>query len=571
MDVLLITANLRRMSKPVDLKSTLNLPRTAFPMKANLPQAEPRQLEEWQQNRLYQQILDARNGMPLFVLHDGPPYPTGTIHLGTGLNKILKDLIVKTKSMAGHYAPYVPGWDCHGLPIETKVEKELGGKGKVPPAEFRKLCREFAMKYVDQHRRDFKRLGVLARWEDSYLTMSNSYEAKIAETFVDFLERGYIYRGLKPVYWCIYDNTALAEAEVEYEDHTSPSIWVRYPVVEFPAAKPAGKGGFYAIVWTTTPWTLPASMALAFNAKLQYALAPDDKGDVYIVAADLLKSVADATGLKFVGDVQSFPGSAFASVKFKHPFLDRVIPGVLGEHVTLEQGTGIVHTAPGHGTEDFYTGQEYGLETYAPLDDRGGFVEGPPGDKRKNVFEANPFIIERLHERGALLWEAKLQHSYPHCWRCHNPVIFRATEQWFINMDRGSAAVPEPKGPALRQLALAEIKKVKRIPAWGDERMTSMGAERPDSSISRQRFWGVPIIAFTCEKCGKRLENIAALRNVIRWFEKEGADAWYTHPAEELLPKGTKCPCGASSWRKENDILDVWFESGTSHLAVLTA
>ncbi len=561
------------MSKPLDLKSTLNLPRTAFPMKANLPQAEPRQLEEWQQNRLYEKILEARTGRPLFVFHDGPPYPTGEIHLGTGMNKILKDLVVKSKSMAGFRAPYVPGWDCHGLPIETKVEKELGGKGKVPPAEFRKLCREFAMKYVDQHRRDFKRLGVLARWEDPYLTMSNSYEAKIAETFVDFLERGYIYRGLKPVYWCIFDNTALAEAEVEYEDHTSPSIWVRYPVVEFPALKPGGKGkgGFYAIVWTTTPWTFPAIMALAFNAKLQYALARDDKGDVYIVAADLLKSVADATGLKFIDpNSPTFPGSTFTLAKFQHPFLDRVIPGVLGEHVTLEQGTGIVHTAPGHGTEDFYTGQEYGLETYAPLDDRGVFVEGPPEYKGKNVFEANPFIIALLRDRGALLGEGKLQHSYPHCWRCHNAVIFRATEQWFINMDRGSAAVPEPKGPALRQLALAEIKKVKWIPAWGEERMTSMVAERPDWCISRQRFWGVPIIAFTCEKCGKRLENIAALRNVIRWFEKEGADAWYTHPAEELLPPGTKCPCGASSWRKENDILDVWFESGTSHLAVLT-
>ena len=489
MDTLLNSTNLRPMSKPLELKSTLNLPRTAFPMKANLPQAEPRQLEEWQQTRLYEKILEARAGRPLFVFHDGPPYPTGEIHLGTGLNKILKDLVVKTKSMAGFRAPYVPGWDCHGLPIETKVEKELGGKGKVPPAEFRRLCREFAMKYVDQHRRDFKRLGVLARWDDPYLTMSNSYEAKIAETFVDFLERGYIYRGLKPVYWCIHDNTALAEAEVEYEDHTSPSIWVRYPVVESTAPKPGGKGGFYAIVWTTTPWTLPASMALAFNAKLQYTLATDDKGDVYIIASDLLKSVAEATGLKFVGTVQSFPGSTFALAKFKHPFLDRVVPGVLGEHVTLEQGTGIVHTAPGHGAEDFYTGQEYDLETYAPLDDRGVFIEGLPEYKGKNVFEANPAIISLLRDRGALLGEGKLQHSYPHCWRCHNPVIFRATEQWFINMDRGSATIPAPKAPPLRQLALAEIKKVKWIPGWGEERMTSMVADRPDWCISRQRFW----------------------------------------------------------------------------------
>ena len=546
------------MTTTPDLKSTLNLPRTAFPMKANLPQTEPLLLEEWGKTQLYQRIQQARAGAPTYVLHDGPPYPTGEITLGTGLNKVLKDLVVKSRTMAGFRSPSVPGWDCHGLPIETQVEKELGGKGKVSPAEFRKLCREFAGRYIENHRREFKRLGIFGLWEKPYFSMNFDYEARIAEAFLIFLEKGYIYRGLKPVYWCIYDTTALAEAEVEYEDHTSPSIWVRYPVADFSAPRP--KGGFYAIVWTTTPWTLPASMALAFNAKLQYALAIDDKGDAYIVAADLIKSVAEATGLKLVATAQSFPGSTFALAKFKHPFLDRVIPGVLGEHVTLEQGTGIVHTAPGHGAEDFHTGQEYGLETYAPLDDRGVFVEGLPEYKGKDVFAANPHIVALLKERGALLAESKLQHSYPHCWRCHRPVIFRATEQWFINLEH----------TRLRERALEEIKKVKWKPGWGEERLSSMIATRPDWCVSRQRFWGVPLIIFTCENCGQHFDDYAALRNVVRWFEREGADAWYRHSAEELLPPGARCnKCGGTRWRKETDILDVWFDSGTSHYAVL--
>jgi isoleucyl-tRNA synthetase len=558
------------MAKPLDLKSTLNLPKTDFPMKAKLPEREPEQLAAWEQMGLYQRILESRQGAPLFVFHDGPPYPTGEIHLGTGLNKILKDLVVKTKTMAGFRTPYIPGWDCHGLPIETKVEKELGGKGKVSAAEFRRMCREFAAGYIDAHRREFKRLGIFGQWEKPYLTMNPDYEACIAGAFLTFLEKGYVYRGLKPVYWCIYDRTALAEAEVEYEDHTSPSIWVRYPVAEYPPSLLQPKGGFYAIVWTTTPWTLPASMALAFNAQIKYVLAEDDKGDVYIVAEELADSVSTVTGLRFVSKAGPFSGSTFASAKFKHPFLDRVIPGVLAEHVTLEQGSGIVHTAPGHGAEDFYTGQEYGLETLAPIDDEGRFVDGLPAYKGKSVFEANSPIIDLLKERGALLSAGKLTHSYPHCWRCHNPVIFRATEQWFIQLDGGSATVPAPKAPPLRSLALEEIKKVKWTPAWGEERIHNMIADRPDWCISRQRFWGVPLIIFYCDACGKRLEDFQALRHVLPFFEREGADAWYTHPAEELLPAGTKCPgCGAAKWRKETDILDVWFDSGTSHLAVL--
>ena len=558
------------MSKPVNLKSTLNLPRTDFPMKANLPQNEPRILAQWEQGRLYERIQQARAGEPSYILHDGPPYPTGTIHLGTALNKILKDMVVKSKTMAGFRAPYVPGWDCHGLPIETQVEKELGGKkGRVAPVEFRRICREFALRYVDQHRRDFKRLGVLGRWEDPYLTMSNGYEACIADAFLSFLEKGYVFRGLKPVYWCIHDRTALAEAEVEYEDHTSPSIWVRYRAIDLTSPLTAQEKGLYALVWTTTPWTLPASMALAFGAEINYVVTADEQGDTYIVAEPLLDRVAQETGLRFHGRGGPLRGRTFTQVQFRHPFLDRVIPGVLGAHVTLEQGSGIVHTAPGHGAEDFAVGQEYGLETYAPLDDNGRFTEGLPEYKGKTVFDANAAIVELLKSRGALVAESKLRHSYPHCWRCHNPVIFRATEQWFIQLDGGSASVPAPKGKPLRQLALDEIPKVKWTPEWGRERIHEMIAHRPDWCISRQRVWGVPLVIFYCEKCGKRLQDFGALRQVVRWFEREGADAWYTHSAEELLPKGIVCPCGSEKWHKESDILDVWFDSGSSHLAVL--
>jgi isoleucyl-tRNA synthetase len=562
------------MAEPLELKKTLNLPKTEFPMKASLPQNEPKQLSAWQDSRLYERILDARKGKPLFVLHDGPPYPTGEIHLGTGLNKILKDLIVKTKSMVGHYAPYVPGWDCHGLPIETQVEKELGGKGKVPPAEFRKLCRSFAARFVEQHKKDFKRLGVFGRWNDPYLTMSHEYEATIAGAFLDFIEKGYVYRGRKPVYWCIHDSTALAEAEVEYEDHTSPSIYVRYKLVQDGAnadkipSELKGKN-VYAIIWTTTPWTIPASMALAFNPAFEYAAVETD-GEVEIVAHQLQHSVWEAIGRKRPGTpLKTYPGQYLAKeagLRFQHPFLDRIEPAVLADYVELDQGTGIVHTAPGHGVDDFNTGQKYGLDIYAPLDDKGVFLEGLPEYKGKDVFTANPIIVKLLADRDALLGNSEYKHSYPHCWRCHNPVIFRATEQWFIKMDQAAHGGSK----TLRAEALEEIHQVRWIPAWGEDRMYEMIRERPDWCVSRQRFWGVPIIVFYCDACGKRLENFKALHNVVKWFEKEGADAWYSHTPEELLPVGTRCSCGASKWRKENDILDVWFDSGSSCLAVLT-
>ncbi|HKE09643.1 MAG TPA: isoleucine--tRNA ligase [Candidatus Acidoferrum sp.] len=553
------------MTEPLDLKKTLNLPKTDFPMKASLPQNEPKQLEAWQSANLYEQILAARAGKPLFVLHDGPPYPTGTIHLGTGLNKILKDMIVKSRSMAGHRAPYIPGWDCHGLPIETQVEKELGGKGKVSPAEFRKRCREYATRYVEQHKRDFKRLGVFGRWNDPYLTMSHEYEATIAGAFLDFMEMGYVYRGRKPVYWCIYDNTALAEAEVEYEDHTSPSIWVTFKVVGGGKGEATKIGSdVSAVIWTTTPWTIPHNRALAFHPDFDYVVMATEKGKL-LLAADRVAALQADCGLKHADELARFKGRDFEGMKFQHPFLPIQVPGLLADYVTLDQGSGIVHTAPGHGADDFVSGQKYNLEIYAPIDDKGVYTEGLPEYKGKDVFAANPIVVKLLGDRGALLGHHSYKHSYPHCWRCHHPVIFRATEQWFINMDQAAHG----RQKTLRQESLEEIHGVKWIPGWGEDRIYEMIEKRPDWCVSRQRFWGVPIIVFFCEGCGRQLQDFTALRNVVKWFEKEGADAWYTHSPEELLPAGAKCSCGAVKWRKENDILDVWFDSGSSHLSVL--
>jgi len=548
------------MPPTLKLKDTLNLPRTDFPMKANLPQTEPRQLAEWESAHIYEQILASRADAPVYVFHDGPPYPTGHIHLGTALNKILKDMVVRSKCLAGFRAPFIPGWDCHGLPIETQVEKEMGGKkGAADPVSFRKLCRAYATKYVEAHRVQFKRLGIFARWDQPYLTMDPQYEAVIAGTFLTVLERGYVYRGRKPVYWCIHDRTALAEAEVEYEDHTSPSIWVKFQVAPGSAEGLPG-GDVAAVIWTTTPWTLPHNRALCFHPEFDYAVFETPAGPL-LFAAGMAGQVAAGTGLK-IGAQRGprWKGRDLESLKFQHPFLGITVPAVLGDYVTTEQGSGIVHTAPGHGAEDFYTGQKYGLETFAPLDDDGRYAEGLPEYKGKTVFEANPAVVALLRKHGALLGEGKLTHSYPHCWRCHNPVIYRATEQWFIGIEKND----------LRRRTLEEIPRVKWMPAWGEERMTGMVAGRPDWCISRQRYWGVPIVIFYCDACGERLEDVSKLRHVIPFFEKEGADAWYAHTPEELLPGGTTCPCGSAKWRRETDILDVWFDSGSSHMAVLT-
>ncbi|HUJ40142.1 MAG TPA: isoleucine--tRNA ligase [Candidatus Acidoferrales bacterium] len=547
------------MPPTLKIKDTLNLPRTDFPMKANLPQSEPRQLAEWDSADIYRQVLENRAGAPVYVFHDGPPYPTGHIHLGTALNKILKDMVVRSKSLAGFRAAFIPGWDCHGLPIETQVEKEMGGRGSADPVAFRKQCRAYASKYVDAHRVQFKRLGIFAQWDRPYLTMDPHYEAVIADTFLTVLDRGYVYRGRKPVYWCIYDRTALAEAEVEYEDHTSPSIWVKFQMAAGGAAFNLPGADVAAVIWTTTPWTLPHNRALAFHPDFIYAVYETAAGRL-LMAAEMKEKVAAGTGLAIGAERGRWKGRELEGLKFRHPFLNFEVPAVLADYVTTDQGSGIVHTAPGHGAEDFYTGQKYGLETHAPLDDDGRYLEGLPEYKGKTVFEANPAVIAILRDRGALLGEQKLTHSYPHCWRCHRPVIYRATEQWFIGIEKND----------LRSRTLEEIHKVKWMPSWGEQRMGGMVADRPDWCISRQRFWGVPIVIFYCDACGRRLEDVSKLRHVIPFFEKEGADAWYAHPPEELLPPGTACSCGAASWRKESDILDVWFDSGSSHFAVLT-
>jgi isoleucyl-tRNA synthetase len=553
----------------VDLKKTVNLPRTGFQMKANLPQNEPKMLERWEQMRIYDRIRESSAGRPKYVLHDGPPYANGNIHLGHAFNKILKDFVVKSKTMAGFDSPYVPGWDCHGLPIEIKVDTELDARKKGMSAlAIREACRKYAAKYVELQKEDFKRLGIFGDWEKPYLTMSPDYQATIAGAFVEFLGRGYVYKGLRPVNWCIVDQTALAEAEVEYENHTSPSIWVRFALTSDPAAIHEGLRGrrVYGVIWTTTPWTMPANMAIAYHPKFEYA-AVEVEGDVYIVAAGLLSQVATQLGWRDYSIVASFAGERMADTVFRHPFLERDSLGILAEHVTLEQGSGAVHTAPGHGHEDFVIGREYGINIYCPVDAAGRFFHAQGADGTlpeeligKTVWKANPIVIAILEQHGALLAQEKIEHSYPHCWRCHKPTIFRATEQWFIGMDRNG----------FRQQALEAIRKVKWMPDWGEERIFNMVAERPDWCISRQRAWGVPIIVFYCEGCGEALTERRILDSIVELFREHTADIWYQRSAAELLPAGTSCAkCGCSVFRKETDILDVWFDSGSSHEAVL--
>ncbi len=557
-------------SANLEIKKTVHLPKTDFSMKANLGQLEPRLLAQWDETGLYNAIRAARLGRPTYILHDGPPYANGNIHLGHALNKLLKDFIVKVKTMEGYDSPYVPGWDCHGLPIEHKVESELGSKrATMSPVEIRAACRKYAAKYVDLQRKDFIRLGVLGRWADPYLTMSAEYEAVIAGAFVDFLEKGYVYKGLKPVNWCTYDRTALAEAEVEYENHTSPSIWVRFALMSDPAAiDPAlNSKRVWGLIWTTTPWTIPANLAISFHPSYIY-VAAETAGDVYIVAKDLLDQTTLDCGWQDVEVVAEFPGARLETTVFRHPFLERDSIGILGEHVTLEQGTGAVHTAPGHGQEDYVIGQAYGLPVYCPVDGAGKFfaAEGAVGKLpeellRKTIWQANPLVIEILKNAGALLAEKNIEHSYPHCWRCHHPTIFRATEQWFIGMDRNN----------LRERALEAIKTVKWTPSWGQERISNMIATRPDWCISRQKLWGVPIIVFYCEGCQEPLTDRKILDRVVDQFRHNSVDIWYSQSAAELAGPDAKCgKCGGKSFRKESDILDVWFDSGVSHLAVLT-
>ena len=562
----------------MDYKTTLNLPKTDFPMKANLPQREPELLASWEQERLYEQIQEAGKGRPLYVLHDGPPYANGRIHIGHALNKILKDIIVKSKTMAGYQVPYVPGWDCHGLPIEHQVLKELGDKKKLldTPA-IRKLCREYAEKFYTIQREEFQRLGILGDWQRPYLTMNPGYEATIIREFGKFVERGGVYKGLKPVLWCTADQTALAEAEVEYEDHTSPSVYVKFPLVTSPAVLSKTFPGISfpgniklvsVVIWTTTPWTLPANQAVCFHADIDYAFV--QTGDeVLIVAEKLVENMAKACkleGARVFGVKKGKEG--FEGIETQRPMSTGLSPILLGDFVTLEQGTGCVHIAPGHGMEDYILVLEHNakasagekLEILAPVDNGGRFTEIVKEFSGQHVLKANPKIVEFLQANGRLLGHGSLNHSYPHCWRCKNPVIFRATEQWFVSMETND----------LRKEALAEIERVRWIPSYGRDRINGMIQNRPDWCLSRQRVWGVPIPGFTCTGCRSVLADPTVIEHLATLMESKGADVWFEQSAADLLPKGTACPkCGGADFEKERDILDVWFESGVSYAAVL--
>ena len=573
-----------------ELKATLTLPQTAFPMKADLPKNEPLRLARWESLRLYAELRKSGSGRPAYLLHDGPPYANGPIHLGHALNKCLKDFVVKSKTMAGFDAPYVPGYDCHGLPIEIKVDEQLGRKKlEMPVPAVLDACRTYAQEYVDLQTRQFQRIGCFGRWNTPYKTMARSYEARTLEAFYGFLEKGFVYRGLKPVYWCIHDQTALAEAEVEYEQHTSPSIYVRYKLTSNAAELDAALTGreVYTIIWTTTPWTLPASMAVAFHPDFDYVAlaasadprtAPGNSDPVYIVAAELAPAVIAACQLGQTRELARFKGARLERTTYQHPFLERSILGVLATYVTADTGTGAVHTAPSHGADDFYTGQKYGLDATTRVDSSGHLhvdhdawpLAAPPPFEGLTVWAANPIILAMLEERRALLSSSDLEHSYPHCWRCHNPIIFRATEQWFISLE--TPMKTEQGEKTFRQLTIEEIDKVTWDPSWGKERITNMMATRPDWCISRQRIWGVPIAVFMCQGCDQPILDPALNKKIVDLFEREGAEAWHTSDVAALLPAGAKCAhCGGTSFRKETDILDVWFDSGTSWFAVCEA
>jgi isoleucyl-tRNA synthetase len=608
---------------PLDLKKTVNLPKTGFSQKANLTQSEPARLQKWAELDLYQMIRRARAGAQKFILHDGPPYANADIHLGTAMNKVLKDFIVKSRTMMGFDAPYVPGYDCHGLPIEQHLERALEKKGKkksdLSVESFRRACREHAQNALKGQTRDFKRLGILGEWDNPYLTMSNHYEAETARMFGRFVERGYVYKGARPVYWCIKDQTALAEAEVEYHQHASPSVYVKFPLKSDPAEIDPALAGrqVFVVIWTTTPWTLPANLGIAVHPDFEYA-AFEHGNEVYIVASDLVEAVAakcdlgerDAAGDRIAPVVIArFKGAKLDRLECKHAWLDRPSLLMVGDHVTLggeadaeteldvseaqkkspdsKAGTGCVHTAPGHGHDDFVVGKRYGLEIYCPVDNGGRFTPEVEHFAGQRVFDANDVIVEFMRERGILLFSEKYDHRYPHCWRCKNPVIFRATPQWFIAMDHVHRELVEkdedgrdlsnfidnfPETPAnsLRGASLQEIERVKWIPAWGVDRMRNMLKGRPDWCVSRQRVWGVSIPVFYCAQCTEAVADPAVINHVADIFEKESGDAWYTREARELLPEGYVCKgCGADEWTKETDILDVWFDSGVSSVAVL--
>ncbi|HKH71718.1 MAG TPA: isoleucine--tRNA ligase [Vicinamibacterales bacterium] len=560
-------------------KDTVNLPRTEFPMKASLQTAEPEAIARWEAMDLYGQIREKRRGAPKFVFHDGPPYANGQIHLGTALNKILKDFVIKSRTMAGFDVPYLPGYDCHGLPIELKVDRELGPKKRdMSLAEIRRACREYAGRYTDVMTAEFKRLMVFGDWDHYYLTMNPRYQADIARSLGKFVERGLVYKGKKPVHWCIHCRTALAEAEVEYEDHSSPSIYVEFPLNPDAAADlgsrvPAlvGRHNVAVVIWTTTPWTIPSNLAIAFHPEFDYG-AYDVDGHTVIVAEGLAERVGQAVGRSFDRKIATMKGEQLEGIRFRHPLYDRDSVGVLADYVTLEQGTGAVHTAPGHGADDFVTGKKYGLEIYAPVGPSGHFLDTVLLFGGQRVFDANPNVENALKERGRLWHRETFAHQYPHCWRCHNPVIFLATSQWFVRMD-GEPVIAGVDGQkrTLRQAAQHAIDhEVAWIPRWGRDRIYNMVTNRPDWCISRQRAWGVPIPALDCTSCGEAVLTTAIIDQAASVFEQYNADAWYERPIEEFIPRGLRCPsCGGTSFERERDILDVWFDSGSSHEAVL--
>ncbi len=550
----------------MDYKPTLNLPKTAFPMKANLPQTEPQMLAWWSQIGIYKRLREAAADRVRWILHDGPPYANGNIHMGHVLNKVLKDIVVKSRTMLGFNAVYVPGFDCHGLPIEHQVDKELGldqpgvdVRRAMDPVEKIRRCRAYAQKYVDIQSEEFQRLGVFGDWEHPYLTMSPAYEGVIAREFARLVGRGLVYKGLKPVHWCMYCKTALAQAEVEYEEQRTPSVYVKFPLV---APLPAAAGALASLViWTTTPWTLPANLAIAVHPTEEY-VALRAGNDVLIVAAKLADEfvrTAKLTGTQVVGRM---PGRALDGLEYRHPWIERTGKVAVADFVAMDTGTGLVHVAPGHGEEDYDLGRALGLRIYNPVDDDGRFVREVAHFAGMTVWEANPKIVEHLRRIGALLAEVTLTHTYPHCWRCKNPTLFRATEQWFVALDR----------QGLRARTLDAIRRdVRWIPTWGEDRIFNMVAHRPDWTLSRQRVWGVPIVAFYCDGCDALLLEEPVIEHVARLFgDGRGIEEWYLRAVPDLLPPGTRCrKCGGTTFRKGTDTLDVWFDSGCSHAAVL--
>ena len=545
----------------MDYSKTLNLPQTEFPMRANLPEREPQMLQYWKDEQVYDKKQAASAGRPKFVLHDGPPYANGNIHIGTALNKILKDVIVKYKSLRGFDAPYVPGWDTHGLPIEHAAIKILGlNRHELNPLDLRRECRQYALSCLDLQREDFKRLGVAGDWDNPYITLNPAYEGKQIEVFGEMAKQGFIYKGLKSVYWCPSCETALAEAEIEYAEKKSTAIYVKFPLVDDKGLLPTGAdtSKVFGVIWTTTPWTIPANVAIAVHPEFEYAWVANGD-EIYLMATGMLESVQKATNLAELKVLKTFKGTDADGIKFRHPLLDRLSPVVLADYVTLEAGTGCVHTAPGHGQDDFETGMKYGLPIINPVDHAGKFTAEGGKYQGLSVEDANIPVLKDLAAIGALLGKGTIRHQYPHCWRCKSPIIFRSTEQWFASID------------GFRANALQAISDVEWIPGWGEERIHNMIADRKDWCISRQRVWGVPIPIFYCEDCGEHFINDVTVKAVSELFTAEGSNAWWAKSAAEILPAGFVCPhCGKDKFRKETDTMDVWFDSGSSHAAVLT-